>query len=202
MNCLFEIYIPQNMNDGSPVPAELRQEWENRVRAVSVGGGLTVYPPVSGQWVADDGTLYAEPMIPVRVVTTQEEFDRIVAFTGELFEQRAVFNVLLSTNPQITDTPEPKSYAALRLLIRQRPQNRKAFQAWARDAMAVLNEQVDSGGWTCRRVEALVAAVVRSAKATAVRLELNDLANGLPERDFKTALDGLLRLREVEAGTA
>ena len=62
--------------------------WDAKVREIT--GGLTILTPAKGQWVAPDGVLYAERMIPVRIVATREQIDKIIDFTITYYDQLAV----------------------------------------------------------------------------------------------------------------
>jgi hypothetical protein len=63
--------------------------WDAKVRAIS--GGLTILTPAKGQWVSPDGELFSERMIPVRIVCTRAEIDKIIDLTLEYYDQLAVF---------------------------------------------------------------------------------------------------------------
>lgn len=49
---LYEILVPCQWNDGTPIRTKHHKAWDEKARAVS--GGLTVYSPVKGQWVNGD----------------------------------------------------------------------------------------------------------------------------------------------------
>jgi hypothetical protein len=63
--------------------------WDSKVRAIT--GGLTILTPAKGQWVAPDGALFSERMIPVRIMCTRAEIEQIIDITLEYYDQRAVF---------------------------------------------------------------------------------------------------------------
>jgi hypothetical protein len=93
---LFEIYVPTVKNNGKPIRTRHHREWDRRIRLIT--GGLTVYKPVKGQWVntAEDGKLYEERMIPVRIVATDAEMKRVAELTKTFYEQIAVLYYKLS----------------------------------------------------------------------------------------------------------
>lgn len=62
--------------------------WDAKVREIT--GGLTILTPAKGQWVAPDGVLYAERMIPVRIVATREQIEQIIEYTLTYYDQLAV----------------------------------------------------------------------------------------------------------------
>ena len=64
------------------------QEWDERVREIS--GGMTILSVVKGQWLHPSGELFAEPMIPVRLIATKVALEDIITFTMDFYEQEAV----------------------------------------------------------------------------------------------------------------
>jgi hypothetical protein len=64
------------------------QVWDEKVRAIS--GGLTILTPAKGQWVSPTGELYAERMIPVRIIATREQIEQIADMTMVYYDQLAV----------------------------------------------------------------------------------------------------------------
>ncbi len=62
--------------------------WDEKVRSIS--GGLTIMTPAKGQWVAPCGELYAERMIPVRIIATREEIEKIIDLTMVYYDQLAI----------------------------------------------------------------------------------------------------------------
>ncbi len=62
--------------------------WDEKVRAIT--GGLTILTPAKGQWVSPSGELYAERMIPVRIVATRAQIEEIIDHTLEYYDQLAV----------------------------------------------------------------------------------------------------------------
>lgn len=85
---LWEILVPTVRNDGHPFRTRYHRVWDAKVRAIT--GGLTVLHPAKGQWVAPDGRLFAERMIPVRIACTQEQIEKIADFTIDHYQQIAV----------------------------------------------------------------------------------------------------------------
>lgn len=80
--------MPTVRSDGRPIRTRFHRVWDARVR--DIAGGLTVVPPVRGQWVSPDGELFAERMIPVRVACTEGQAHRIAEMTLEYYDQLAV----------------------------------------------------------------------------------------------------------------
>jgi hypothetical protein len=91
--CLYEILVPTMRNDGRPVRTRFHRVWDAKVRDIS--GGLTVMPVAKGQWLFKD-KLFQERMIPVRVIATRSEMEKIIAMTMEYYEQLAVLAYKIS----------------------------------------------------------------------------------------------------------
>jgi hypothetical protein len=108
---LWEILVPttKNVFDGR-VPKKPffsirhHRQWDKKVRAIA--GGLTIYPPVKGQWVSGDGRLWEEKMIGVRIMCSPEGIEKIVDLTAKHYEQLAIFYYLVSTYVKIKHFPE------------------------------------------------------------------------------------------------
>jgi hypothetical protein len=89
MTSLWEILVPTVRRvDGRPYRTRYHRVWDAQVRAIT--GGLTIHSPVKGQWVAPDGELFLERMIPVRIVATREQIEQIVDMTISYYDQLAV----------------------------------------------------------------------------------------------------------------
>src|ERR1035437_7205049 len=85
--CLWEILIPTMRNDGRPIRTRFHKVWDEKVRDIS--GGLTIMPVAKGQWLFKD-ELFQERMIPVRMIATRTEMDKIIDMTLKYYEQLAV----------------------------------------------------------------------------------------------------------------
>lgn len=86
---MWEILVPTiRMKDGKPYKTRFHRVWDSKVRAIS--GGLTIMTPAKGQWIAKDGQLFVERMIPVRIMCTREQIETIVDMTMEYYDQLAV----------------------------------------------------------------------------------------------------------------
>lgn len=92
---LWEILVPTVSNDGKPFRTRYHRVWDGKVRAIS--GGLTILHPAKGQWVCPEGKLYSERMIPVRIMCSREEMDKIVDITLQYYAQKAVLAYKIST---------------------------------------------------------------------------------------------------------
>ena len=95
--CMWEILVPTiRRRDGKPIKTRYHRVWDTKVRAIS--GGLTVLSPAKGQWIARDGELFVERMIPVRIMCNEEEINKIVDMTLEYYDQLAVLEYKISDN--------------------------------------------------------------------------------------------------------
>lgn len=108
---MWEILVPTMRNDGRPIKTRFHRVWDEKVRAIS--DGLTIMPPSKGQWKSPNGKLFVERMIPVRIVATEEEIDKIIDMTIEYYEQEAVLAYKLSDVVKLKYHPdhEPKAKA-------------------------------------------------------------------------------------------
>lgn len=105
---LYEILVPCRWNDGVPIRTKHHREWDRQVRAVS--GGLTIQKPAVGQWV-DQGELYKERVIPVRIACSAEDIAKIASITIVHYQQLAVMYHLVSEEAEIvfaTDAQKAK----------------------------------------------------------------------------------------------
>lgn len=99
MKCLFEILVPTIRNSGKPIRTRYHKVWDTKVREIT--GGLTVLTPAKGQWVSPDGRLFAERMIPVRIMCDPEQIEGIADMTARYYEQEAVMWYLLSNEVKV-----------------------------------------------------------------------------------------------------
>lgn len=63
---LYTVYLPLNYNNGAPIPED-RLSWA-RDEITRVVGGCTVLPASDGFWVAEDGQMYFDRVMPIQVV--------------------------------------------------------------------------------------------------------------------------------------
>jgi hypothetical protein len=85
---LWEILVPTIRSNGRPYRTRYHRVWDAKVREIS--GGLTIHLPVRGHWVAPDGQLFVERMIPVRIAATREQIEKIIDLTLVYYDQKAV----------------------------------------------------------------------------------------------------------------
>ena len=92
---MWEILVPTLRPDGRPIKTRFHRVWDKRIYEMC--GGLTILNATKGKWVCPQGQLYAERMIPVRVVATRSQISQIVDFTIEYYEQQAVLCYLVAS---------------------------------------------------------------------------------------------------------
>lgn len=91
MKQVWEILVPteKRKKPGKYYSTRYHKVWDSKVRAIT--GGLTVMSPAKGQWVnPHDGQLFNERMIPVRIIATREEIEKVVNLTLKYYDQLAV----------------------------------------------------------------------------------------------------------------
>lgn len=90
--CMWEILVP-TIRPGAVETKERfstahHREWDKNVRGIT--HGLTIMTPAKGQWLSPSGELFIERMIPVRIVGTRAEIERIIWMTLDHYTQEAV----------------------------------------------------------------------------------------------------------------
>jgi hypothetical protein len=110
MTQLWEIFVPTE-RDGKPVRTRSHKEWDARVRRIS--GGLTILKPAKGQWISPTGELFEERMIPVRILCTKKDIEKIADITASFYNQAAVMYYLVSESAYIKHYKESKDEGAI-----------------------------------------------------------------------------------------
>ncbi len=90
---LWEILVPTVSNEGKPFRLRYHRVWDAHVRKIS--GGMTILPVAKGQWL-DGDKVYAERMIPVRILATRDQMEQIVEYTMRYYHQLAVLAYKIS----------------------------------------------------------------------------------------------------------
>lgn len=95
MNNLFlwEILVPRTQ-DGKEIPLAYHKKWDEKIRDIS--GGLTILKTTKGQWVNPAGRLFSEPMIPVRIMCTRRQIEKIADITAAHYNQESVMYYCVS----------------------------------------------------------------------------------------------------------
>lgn len=96
---LWEILVPTIRNCGKPFRTRYHRVWDKKVREIS--GGLTIMSPVKGQWINEGGTLFAERMIPVRIICTETEIDSIIKMSLKYYDQEAILAYKIATEVKL-----------------------------------------------------------------------------------------------------
>jgi hypothetical protein len=94
MKEVWEILVPCTKPNGKPNSTRFHRVWDDKVKIIT--GGLTVCEPTKGQWVAPTGETVSERMIPIRIVCTRYQIDKIVDMTIEYYDQEAVLAYKIS----------------------------------------------------------------------------------------------------------
>lgn len=90
----YEILVPTISNEGKPFRTRYHKVWDAKVREIT--GGLTVISPIKGQWISQNGELFKERMIPVRIACSREQIDKIADITAKYYDQKAIMYYLIS----------------------------------------------------------------------------------------------------------
>lgn len=98
---MWEILVPTVRNDGRPIKTRFHKVWDAKV--YELAGGLTILTPTKGRWLSPNGKLFAERMIPVRIVATREEIKRIIDVTIKHYEQLAVLAYKISDEVMLVE---------------------------------------------------------------------------------------------------
>lgn len=66
---------------------------------ITVQGSVYLRPvisPIKGQWISQNGELFKERMIPVRIACSREQIDKIADITAKYYDQKAIMYYLIS----------------------------------------------------------------------------------------------------------
>lgn len=85
---LWEVLVPVADNSGAEYELAHHHAWDDEVRLIT--GGLTIMRTAKGQWEDSQGNLYAERVIPVRVMCDEERIRAIMELTLHHYGQLAV----------------------------------------------------------------------------------------------------------------
>jgi hypothetical protein len=111
MSQLWEILIPTVRPDGRPIRTRFHKVWDEKIRAIS--GGLTIMPVAKGQWVHQD-QLFDERMIPVRIIATRIQMDKIIELTMTYYNQLAVLAYKISNEVILKKREVPQPVTRIR----------------------------------------------------------------------------------------
>lgn len=88
---MWEILVPteRRLDPGKYYTTRYHRVWDARVRTIT--GGLTILTPSLGQWIdPSTGQLFKERMIPVRIMATRTEIEKVIDFTITYYDQLAI----------------------------------------------------------------------------------------------------------------
>ncbi len=88
---MWEILVPteRRLEPGKYYRTRYHRVWDSKVRVIT--GGLTIMAPARGQWAHPaTGELFKERMIPVRIMATRGEIEKVVDLTLKYYDQLAV----------------------------------------------------------------------------------------------------------------
>ena len=91
---LWEVLVPTQSNEGKPYRTRYHRVWDAKVREIT--GGLTILMPAKGQWISPEGKLFKERMIPVRILCSRNDMEKIVSLTIKYYDQEAVLAYKIS----------------------------------------------------------------------------------------------------------
>lgn len=90
---LYEILVPTVSNEGKPFRTRFHRVWDAKVREIS--GGLTIMKPIKGIW-ENEGTIFSERNIPVRIACNKSELMEILKMTKKYYSQVAIMAYKIS----------------------------------------------------------------------------------------------------------
>lgn len=91
---MWEILVPTLSNEGNPFRTRFHQVWDSKVR--NIVGGLTILKPTMGQWISPRGDFSKERMIPIRIMCSREQIEKIIDITLEYYNQEAILAYCVS----------------------------------------------------------------------------------------------------------
>jgi hypothetical protein len=91
---MWEILVPASGNNNKEFSYEHHKAWDAFVKEPT--GGVTIMKTAKGRWVSPHGQLYADRMIPCRIICTKEQINKIVDFTLVHYDQEAVLAYKIS----------------------------------------------------------------------------------------------------------
>lgn len=94
---LWEILVPRKYNNGKPVSTKHHKNWDQKVQRIINNNGITILQPtIKGEWISTEGKIYIDSTIPVRIVCTREEINKICDMTAKHYNQLAVMTYKIS----------------------------------------------------------------------------------------------------------
>lgn len=105
---LYEILVPTvHRLTNKPITTRYHKVWDKKVYEIT--GGMTIMPPSKGRWISNQGDLYEERVIPVRIACTRSQMDAIMAMTMVYYDQLAVMAYKISEEVLYIESPLAKN---------------------------------------------------------------------------------------------
>lgn len=104
---LWEILVPSASNSGKHYSLDYHHKWDEKVR--DIAGGMTVLRSAKGHWIDPKGREYEEKMVPVRIYCDEKSIDKIIDFTLEYYDQKAVMAYEISSKVKLVHRKKSKS---------------------------------------------------------------------------------------------
>ena len=95
---LYEILVP-TIVDKKHVDVTYHRLWDVKVKKIT--GGLTIHKSSKGYWVDGEGETFAERMIPVKIMCTEEQMQEIADITAEHYNQISIMFYRVSSEVTI-----------------------------------------------------------------------------------------------------
>lgn len=86
---LYEIFVPVCDNKQNVYDLDFHHEWDKKILKIS--NGLTILRSQKGSWLSQEGEIYKEEVIPIRIAATHEQILQIMDITAEHYSQKAMF---------------------------------------------------------------------------------------------------------------
>ena len=96
---MWEILVPASSNENGRFSYEYHKEWDEFVKKIA--GGITINKTAKGEWVSPNGTLFKDKVIPVRIMCTEDEIEKIIDFTIAHYDQEAVLAYEVSNHVKL-----------------------------------------------------------------------------------------------------
>lgn len=102
---LWQIMVPCNFNDGKPVRTRHHKEWDRQIQNILSQKGMTIHTPGKGKWTnPKDGTTYVDRVIPVTLIASKDEMEKIAGITLKHYKQLAVLYFKISSETYIVNS--------------------------------------------------------------------------------------------------
>jgi len=99
---LWQIFVPVADNNGNEFKILKHKEWDYKVK--DIAGGLTINKRSRGIWQSPmTGKMFEEKMIPVSILCTYDEIEKIILMTLNHYGQQAVMCYEISDKIMIAE---------------------------------------------------------------------------------------------------